>query len=400
MTAVRITKRRAFAARLLACAVPAFLFLAGVASAARPDTPALVTTSPTSFAAAPATSLTPSVLGEAEPGDIVVIESVPFRWESFVGPIASDVKNRTENPEFEIEIFEGSECHGPAVATGTAEALEGSGIQVTVTADSATTFTAIQVDPHNLAEPSLCSTPLMYWEGNVLPVGGDGEEAPGGGSEVGGKSEAGADTEGDASVPASAASSGDAIGNGAPAGGKPDAPRIHVDPAARANVLTPVVLGSAPGAGGVALYANGDCSGSPVAKGTPVELSAGFTISVTPNVETTFSAVATGSQRSSCSAPVTYTEDSIAPRTRVTMGPGVKTRKHDAVLRFKDVTTDPPGTTFVCRVDKARWRHCASPFRAKHLKVGPHVVRIRATDLAGNVERHPIKRRFRVVPRP
>jgi hypothetical protein len=82
------------------------------------------------------------------------------------------------------------------------------------------------------------------------------------------------------------------------------------------------------------------------------------------------------------------------------MGPGVKTRKRTAVFRFKDMTTDPPGTTFVCKVDKQKWKHCASPFHAKHLKPGYHVVRIRATDLAGNVEPRPVKRSFRVVTRP
>ena len=36
------------------------------------------------------------------------------------------------------------------------------------------------------------------------------------------------------------------------------------------------------------------------------------------------------------------------------------------------------------------------PSTLKHLKLGHHVVQIRATDLAGNVEPHPVKRSFRV----
>ena len=102
-------------------------------------------------------------------------------------------------------------------------------------------------------------------------------------------------------------------------------------------------------------------------------------------------------QRSACSDTATYTEDSTAPRTRITMGPGVKTRKRKAVFRFKDITEDPPGTTFACKVDKKGWKPCASPFHIKHLKYGKHQVRIRATDLAGNHERKPVKRRFIVV---
>jgi hypothetical protein len=169
-------------------------------------------------------------------------------------------------------------------------------------------------------------------------------------------------------------------------------------PSERANDLTPSVAGSAPGASSVTIYASANCSGSPVAKGTPAQLAAGFQVSVPKNAATTFSAVSIGAQHSACSDPVTYTEDSLAPRTRITMGPGVKTRKRKAVFRFTDITEDPPGTTFKCKVDKAKWKPCVSPFRMKHLKLGHHALKIRATDSAGNRERHPVKRRFIVVP--
>jgi hypothetical protein len=76
----------------------------------------------------------------------------------------------------------------------------------------------------------------------------------------------------------------------------------------------------------------------------------------------------------------------------------VKTRKRKAVFRFTDITEDPPGTTFKCKVDKAKkWKPCSSPFHVKHLKPGPYLVSIRATDVAGNVEPKPAKRRFTVV---
>ncbi|HKZ15106.1 MAG TPA: hypothetical protein VJL81_14815 [Solirubrobacterales bacterium] len=339
-----------------------------------------MTTSPSSSAQAPANSLTPTLLGEAEPEDIIVIESFPFAAGSLSDPVTSKVEHGTKNPGFEIKVFNGADCPGSSVATGTAETLEESGIPLTVIADSSTTFSAIQVDPAHPAEPSECSNPLIYWEGNVA-VGGPGGGPEGGGTQASGGS-----------------SSGGSIGPATPAGEKPEAPRIHTNPGGRANDTTPFVLGNAPGATTVAVYASANCSGPPVAKGTPGELSAGFQVSVVPNAETAFSAVSIGVQRSACSSPVTYTEDSTAPRTRVTMGPGVKTRKRNAVFRFKDVTADPPGTTFVCKVDKAKWKHCASPFHAKHLKLGSHTIRIRATDLAGNVEPHPVKRTFRVVP--
>lgn len=189
------------------------------------------------------------------------------------------------------------------------------------------------------------------------------------------------------------------VSNGTPAGGKPEAPHIHVSPAARANDSTPLILGSAPGAASVSIYANGDCGGTPVARGAASQLASGFEVQVAENAATTFSAVSVGAQRSSCSAPVTYTEDSAAPRTRITMGPGVKTRKHKAVFRFQDVTEDPPGTIFRCKVNRRKWKPCSSPFRLKHLKTRRYLLRIQATDLAGNVEPHPVRRTFIVVSR-
>jgi hypothetical protein len=401
MGEARITKRRALAARLLAVAFPIAALGApvGTAVAAAPVTPKLVATNPESSESATATATLPSVLGEAEPEDGIILERAPFFMASRAMMGTRAVEKPTAHPNYEIKIFEAPECHGEVFAHGSAELLEGVGIPVSVPANFATTFSAIQIDPSNPSEPSACSNPLIYWEGSVAgsqggsPTGEGGEATGTGGSGSGSGESA---SSGATKSPKSPGS----IGSATPAGGKPEAPQIHTNPGGRADDLTPFVVGSAPGSSSVSVYASSNCSGTPVAKGTPTELSSGFAVSVAPNAETVFSAVSVGAQRSSCSSSVAYTEDSTAPRTRVTMGPGVKTRKHTAVFRFKDVTTDPPGTTFVCKVDLQKWKHCASPFHAKHLKLGSHTVRIRATDLAGNVERHPVKRSFRVVPRP
>jgi hypothetical protein len=383
------TKRRALVARLLACVVPVCLLAAASASAAPPVlSPTLVTTDPPSSAMQPAQSLTPTIIGEAEPEDIVIIESVPFEVDFAPNLVTRKVEHGTEHPEFTIKIFSGVGCTpGMLVAEGTAKTFEETGIPLTVSPDSSTTFSALQEDPTRPGEPSACSNPLIYWEGSVLAGGESGGESQGESSNPGGGPQS-----------TGASSTSGSIGTGTPAGGKPPAPRIHTQPGPRSNVSTPFILGSAPKADTVAVYANGDCSGAPVAKGSPTELSSGFQIPVAPNAETVFSAVSIGTQHSGCSEPVTYTEDSTAPRTRVTMAPGVKTRKRNATFRFKDVTADPPGTTFVCKVDQQKWKRCASPFHANHLTLGAHMLRIRATDLAGNVERHPVKRTFRVVP--
>lgn len=378
-------------ARLSACVVSllALSVFASAASAAAPNVPQLVTTNPASSASAPAASLTPTIIGEAEPEDGVV-EAVPFAVDPLSAPIPSTVEQGTEHPEYEIKIFEGAHCKGGTeVADGTAEALEGAGIPVSVAADSETTFSARQVDPEHPAEPSECSTSLTYWQGTVAGSPGSGS----GGSENGGNGQ----TPGGSSTGGTSAGGG-AVGPATPAGGKPRAPQIHTGPSGVARDMTPLVVGSAPGADAVTLYASENCSGTPVVKGTPAELVAGFPVAVAANTTTVFSAVAIGAQRSACSEPVAYTEDSTAPLTRVTMGPGVKTLKRSAIFRFKDVTADPPGTAFACKVDKQKWKQCASPFHLKHLTLGRHVLQIRATDLAGNVEPHPVKRSFTVVP--
>jgi hypothetical protein len=383
------SERRAISARLSACVLVAFsmaLCIVSTAAAAAPPAPRLVTTNPGSTEGSPATSVTPAVLGEAEPEDGIIIESVRLGARAVLAPVTMTVKTPTAHPGYEIQIFNGAECPGPPVATGTAKTLEETGITVGVVANAKTILSARQIDPIVPAEPSGCSNPLSYWEGQI-PVQ---ETSPSGGSTGGGSGSGGP---GSSEPPP-----GSAVGPAAPAKGKPDAPSIHTSPSGRSNDLTPLVVGSAPGAGSVAIYRSSDCSGTPVAKGSPSQLSSGFEVSVAENVATTFSALAIASQHSSCSSPVTYTEDSTPPRTRVTMGPGVKTRKRKAVFRFKDVTEDPPGTAFACKVDKAKWKPCSSPFHLKHLKLGSYVVAIRATDLAGNVEPKPVKRSFIVVP--
>lgn len=386
-------------ARLLACAVPAAAALVGTASAsAAPVAPRLVITNPPSSEGATASSTSPAILGEAEPEDGIIIKRSPFFSSQLGMPTASAVEKATEHPNYEIKIFQSNECLGSAVAGGTAAALEGAGITVIVAANSATTFTAVQVDPEHPNEQSACSGPLTYWQGNapVTPVGSGG--GTGGESGNGETGSSGGTSTGTSTGTGSGKSSKNGVGGGNPAGGKPSAPNLHLLPGERANDTTPSVAGSAPGANTVTVYASATCSGTPVAKGTPAQLGSGLQVTVAANTATTFTSVSVGAQRSACSDPVTYTEDSLAPRTRITMGPGVKTRKRKAVFRFKDITEDPPGTSFKCKVDKAKWKPCASPFKIKHLKIGRHSLKIRATDTAGNHERHPVKRRFIVVP--
>ena len=232
-----------------------------------------------------------------------------------------------KHPEFEIEIFSGADCKGAEVGSGTAEGLRGARHPVHRRRGLAKPLSPPDRSiPDSPTEPSGCSTALTYWEGNVACGPGIGA-VPEGRAVPKRRGRRGArwwhQASGGSNRPA-------AIGSATPAGGRPQAPQIRTEPGRRANDLTPLIVGSAPGADTVAVYA-AKLRRRTVAKGTPVELSAGFQVSVARQTsETTFSAAAIGAQHSGCSDPVTYTEDSTAPRTRVTMGPGMKTRKHDA----------------------------------------------------------------------
>jgi hypothetical protein len=180
----------------------------------------------------------------------------------------------------------------------------------------------------------------------------------------------------------------------------PSAPQLRTVPGGIGNDVTPTLTGSAPGATTVFVYASSDCTGQPVAKGSASQFaSGGFEVQVVPNDSAVFSAVAgvTGAQ-SGCSAPVTYVEDSLAPHTRITMAPAAKTARRKAVFRFTDATGDIPGTTFSCKVDKARWKPCVSPLSLRHLKARHYTVAVRAVDEAGNAELKGATRRFRVIP--
>ena len=171
-----------------------------------------------------------------------------------------------------------------------------------------------------------------------------------------------------------------------------------------ANAVTPLVTGSAPGAGTVALYAVANCGGSPVARVSPAQLAAGVPIRVVRNALTGFSGVSLGAGGASrCSAPVYYSQDSTRPHTRITMGPGHKTRRRAAVFRFKDAADSGPGTKFLCRFNKKgkwrKWHRCKSPVKIRRLKPRRHqyVFKVRAVDSAGNRDKKPAKRRFKVI---
>jgi hypothetical protein len=81
------------------------------------------------------------------------------------------------------------------------------------------------------------------------------------------------------------------------------------------------------------------------------------------------------------------------PETTITKGPK-KTRK--ARSKFKFTSTDP-AATFECKLDKAQFAACASPFRTPKLRPGKHKLKVRAV-AAGGTDGTPAVRKFRVLP--
>ncbi len=100
---------------------------------------------------------------------------------------------------------------------------------------------------------------------------------------------------------------------------------------------------------------------------------------------------------------VDFTVDATAPITRFTAKPARVTRSTAARFAFtaKDASA-PNGRGLVreCRLDRAAWASCVSPVAFSALKPGLHSFRVRARDLAGNVDPVGTVRTWRVQTEP
>ncbi len=85
--------------------------------------------------------------------------------------------------------------------------------------------------------------------------------------------------------------------------------------------------------------------------------------------------------------------DTTPPDTRITSAPS-RTRSRRATFRFR---SNELGSIFFCKLDGRGWLPCRSPKTYRRLKVGLHTFRVRAIDKAGNVERTPATKRWRII---
>jgi Ca2+-binding RTX toxin-like protein len=84
------------------------------------------------------------------------------------------------------------------------------------------------------------------------------------------------------------------------------------------------------------------------------------------------------------------TPDSDPPETKVKK---LKIKGDDVTLKF---SSDEPGSTFRCKLDKKKLKPCRSPKKYKNLDRGKHKFTVVATDAAGNVDPSPAKRKFKI----
>jgi lysophospholipase L1-like esterase len=89
--------------------------------------------------------------------------------------------------------------------------------------------------------------------------------------------------------------------------------------------------------------------------------------------------------------------DTDPPQTSFLATPPARTLRQFARFRFR---SDEAGSTFRCKLDGRPSGACASPRVYRHLDQGRHALRVKATDPAGNTDRTPALKRWRVLPRP
>jgi hypothetical protein len=89
------------------------------------------------------------------------------------------------------------------------------------------------------------------------------------------------------------------------------------------------------------------------------------------------------------------TADTTAPNAKIKKRP--KNRSDDDSPTFK-FSSDEPGSTFKCKLDHKPFKKCKSPKTFHGLDPGKHTFKVKAIDVAGNVDSTPAKDKFTVLP--
>jgi hypothetical protein len=84
--------------------------------------------------------------------------------------------------------------------------------------------------------------------------------------------------------------------------------------------------------------------------------------------------------------------DADPPETTIDKAPRKRTRKRKARFEF---SSDEPGSTYECKLDRRAFAKCASPFKKK-VKRRKHNFQVRAVDRAGNPDPTPAVHAWKV----
>jgi hypothetical protein len=66
---------------------------------------------------------------------------------------------------------------------------------------------------------------------------------------------------------------------------------------------------------------------------------------------------------------------------------------HTARFKF---SSSEAGSTFLCKLDRKKFKACSSPKRYRHLSDGKHTFKVEAKDSSGNIDPSPAKKKFRI----
>jgi len=89
----------------------------------------------------------------------------------------------------------------------------------------------------------------------------------------------------------------------------------------------------------------------------------------------------------------TWTMDTVAPDTTITVGPSGSVNSTSASFSF---TSTEAGSTFACSIDGGAFSSCTSPKAYSGLTGGSHTFQVRATDAVGNTDTTPASRTWTV----
>ncbi len=90
------------------------------------------------------------------------------------------------------------------------------------------------------------------------------------------------------------------------------------------------------------------------------------------------------------------TADTDPPETRIDKAPKDKLKAKKKAKATYSFSSDEPGSTFLCRIDKKPQAPCSSPLKLKKLKKGKHRFEVVAVDAAGNADASAATDNFKV----